>query len=127
MKLSRCWAFPVTVLKSVENGFGVFSGKNLKLFLEKSGRNRTPDKLKADERRRLFSCCDHHLVELKQILEPEWFIGIGRFAEKRCREVFAEDDVRVGGILHPSPANPSANRNWGDIVDRQLREAGAWD
>jgi single-strand selective monofunctional uracil DNA glycosylase len=97
------------------------------LFLEKSGRNRTPDKLKADERRRLFSCCDHHLVELKQILKPEWFIGIGRFAEKRCREVFAEDDVRVGGILHPSPANPSANRNWGDIVDRQLREAGAWD
>lgn len=97
------------------------------LFLEENGRNRTPDKLKADERSRLFSPCDRHLSALKAILKPEWFIGIGRFAEKRCREVFAEDDIRVGGILHPSPANPRANQDWENIVDRRLREIGAWD
>ncbi len=97
------------------------------LFLEENGRNRTPDKLKADERSRLFSSCDRHLSALKVILKPEWLIGIGRFAEKRCREVFAEDDIRVGGILHPSPANPRANQDWENIVDRRLREIGAWD
>jgi single-strand selective monofunctional uracil DNA glycosylase len=97
------------------------------LFLEESGRNRTPDKLKAEERRRLFSVCDRHLSALKDILQPEWLIGIGRFAEKRCREVFAENDVRIGGILHPSPANPRANRDWDNIVDHQLRELGVWD
>ncbi|MFO7866921.1 MAG: single-stranded DNA-binding protein [Candidatus Aminicenantes bacterium] len=97
------------------------------LFLEKSGRNLTPDKLKPDERRRLYSPCDRHLLTLKSILKPEWIIGIGRFAEKRCRRVFKEENIQVGGILHPSPANPRANRGWERIVEVQLRQMGVWD
>ncbi len=97
------------------------------VFLEESGRNRTPDKLKKEERRQLFSPCDHHLNALYTILQPDWIIGIGRFAEKRCRDVFKNENVQLGGILHPSPANPSANRDWNNIVDQQLRDMGAWD
>ena len=97
------------------------------LFLEESGRNRTPDKLKAEDRQKLYPPCDRHLKALRTILRPEWIIGIGRFAEKQCRRIFDENEVRVGGILHPSPANPRANRNWDQVVEKQLEEMGAWD
>ena len=32
--------------------------------------------------------------------------------------------VSTGRILHPSPANPRANRDWTGIVERELAEMG---
>ena len=93
------------------------------MFMEESGRNRTPDKLKAAERKRLFKICDKALVELIQSLEPEWVIGIGHFAEKRAREALG-DRVKVARILHPSPASPAANRGWAEQAEKQLKELG---
>ncbi|UCE86197.1 MAG: single-stranded DNA-binding protein [Deltaproteobacteria bacterium] len=94
------------------------------LFLEESGRNRTPDKLRTRERQPLFEACDRHLLRVVRILEPEWVIGIGGFAETRARAVLADVDVRVGRVLHPSPANPRANRDWAGAVRRELGALG---
>ena len=100
------------------------------VFMEESGRNRTPDKLPAGEREGLFGACDSHLIETIQALRPEWIIGIGNFAYMRIRDVVERLDntihSRVGKILHPSPASPAANRGWSDIVVRQLEELGVW-
>jgi single-strand selective monofunctional uracil DNA glycosylase len=93
------------------------------VFLEDSGRNRTPDKLPVAEREPLFAACDRHLGSLVRILEPEWVVGIGAFAESRALEVLG-DRVRIGRILHPSPANPRAQRDWGGQARRQLAELG---
>jgi single-strand selective monofunctional uracil DNA glycosylase len=93
-------------------------------FLEASGRNRTPDKLPAREREPLFAACDRHLRRVVAILEPEWLIGIGAFAEGRAREALADRDVRVARVLHPSPASPRANRNWAGSVKRELAALG---
>jgi len=41
------------------------------LFLEESGRNRTPDKLAAGEREPLFAACDRHLRRIVAVLEEE--------------------------------------------------------
>ena len=76
-------------------------------FVEASGRNRTPDKLPAAERCPLYAACDRHLRRVVRLLEPEWVVGIGAFAESRAREVLA-DTVNIGRVLHPSPANPRA-------------------
>ena len=65
------------------------------VFIESSGRNRTPDKLPASEREPLFSCCDAHLQRLVEIFKPEWVIGIGAFAEQRAREALAKREVRT--------------------------------
>ncbi len=94
------------------------------LFMEESGRNRTPDKLAPAEREPLFAACDDHLSRVVRILEPEWVVGIGGFACKCARRVLGDDGPRIGEILHPSPANPRANRGWVGEVEGQLRALG---
>jgi single-strand selective monofunctional uracil DNA glycosylase len=96
------------------------------VFLEHSGRNHTPDKLPASERAALFAACDRHLRAVVALLQPEWLIGVGDFAAKRAEQLFAESPVRLGRILHPSPASPAANRDWQGVVTRQLEELGVW-
>ena len=93
------------------------------VFIEQTGRNRTPDKLPAAERAPLYRACDRHLRRIVAILEPEWVVGIGRFAEGRAREVLG-DRVRVGSVLHPSPANPRAHADWGETARGELVRQG---
>ena len=95
-------------------------------FIESTGKNRTPDKLPLAERDALFKACDEHLREAVRILKPEWLVGVGDFALKRAEEIFPDDSVRIGRILHPSPASPAANRGWAEAATRQLREMGVW-
>ena len=95
-------------------------------FLEASGANRTPDKLPASERAALFAACDRHLRAVVACLQPEWVIGIGDFAAKRAEEVFGEQALKLGRILHPSPASPAANRDWKGLATQQLEALGIW-
>jgi single-strand selective monofunctional uracil DNA glycosylase len=94
------------------------------VFMEESGRNRTPDKLPAQEREPLFEACDHALRRTVEILEPEWVVGVGGFAADRAEAVLAHHEVRVGRVLHPSPASPIANRGWAPKARAQLVELG---
>ena len=95
-------------------------------FMDAGGRNLTPDKFPAAETDRLFAACDEHLRQVIAILQPEWLIGIGDFAEKRARAAVAPAAVRCGRILHPSPASPAANRGWAEAATRQLAALGIW-
>jgi single-strand selective monofunctional uracil DNA glycosylase len=95
-------------------------------FLESSGRNRTPDKLTPVERAGLSAACDRHLQTVATILQPEWVIGIGDFAARRAEHVLAKGGVRIGRILHPSPASPAANRDWAGAVVAQLQALKVW-
>lgn len=95
-------------------------------FIESSGRNRTPDKLSPSERIALFEACNEHLRQVVRILQPEWLVGVGDFAAKRAGEVFPDATVRIGRILHPSPASPAANRDWAGLATRQLQQLGIW-
>jgi single-strand selective monofunctional uracil DNA glycosylase len=105
------------------------------VFLESSGRNRTPDQLPAAEVAPLYAACDRHLAAALAALQPQWAIGIGGFAERRLRRVLESEavdgalarSIRVGCVLHPSPASPLANRGWSDAVDAQLAALGASD
>ena len=94
------------------------------VFMEESGRNCTPDKLPSAEREPLFAACDRFLLDLVRILEPEWVIGVGAFAAQRAQACLGDRGMQVGQILHPSPANPRANRDWEGEVRRQLSALG---
>jgi single-strand selective monofunctional uracil DNA glycosylase len=60
------------------------------LFLDREGRNVTPDKLPKADRAKVFPPCDEHLKRVVEILEPEWLIGIGRFTEARIRALYSQ-------------------------------------
>ena len=94
------------------------------LFLEASGRNRTPDRLPPREQEQLFAACDRHLRRLVDALAPEWVIGIGAFAAGRARAALGEGGPRIGRITHPSPANPRAARDWAGLAARELAALG---
>jgi single-strand selective monofunctional uracil DNA glycosylase len=93
-------------------------------FMEASGRNRTPDKLPAAEREPLLEACDYALRRTVEHLQPELLVGVGAFAERRASAALDSLDIRIGRILHPSPASPAANRGWADQATRELRELG---
>lgn len=96
------------------------------VFMESSGRNRTPDKLPTDEVEALYTACDAHLRDLVNALQPDWVIGVGAFAEGRAKAALDGFDLKIGRILHPSPASPAANRGWGEQATRQLEAIGVW-
>jgi single-strand selective monofunctional uracil DNA glycosylase len=103
------------------------------VFMEESGRNRTPDKLPAEERIRLFEACDRHLESTILALRPRWLIGIGGFAGKRFealvkrrKDLFSDLNLQLGRILHPSPASPAANKGWAEAAEKQLSNLGVW-
>lgn len=98
------------------------------VFMEASGRNRTPDKLSAAGQAFLEKACDACLATAIAALEPEWLIGVGAYAEAALQRVASGSGARVktGRILHPSPASPAANRGWAEAATRQLEAQGVW-
>jgi single-strand selective monofunctional uracil DNA glycosylase len=96
------------------------------VFMEEGGRNVTPDKLPAVERAPLFAVCDEALRKVVTELSPRLVIGVGAFAQKRAEEALRGTGVRVGTILHPSPASPAANRDWPGQIEVQLQRLGVY-
>ncbi len=96
------------------------------VFMEESSRNRTPDKLPASESQPLFEACDSHLKACIEILEPDWIVGVGGFAQNRAKIALEGGDLQHGKVLHPSPASPAANRGWAEAATKQLSEQGIW-
>ncbi len=103
------------------------------VFMEASAKNRTPDKLPTVEMNRLQDACDEHLTTVIDLLRPTFLIGVGAYAEKCFERVVGkmdrniQDQAAIIRILHPSPASPAANRNWAEVVTRQLIEGGVWN
>jgi single-strand selective monofunctional uracil DNA glycosylase len=92
------------------------------VFMDEGGRNVTPDKLSPAERGALFAPCDAHLRAVVATLAPAWLVGVGKFAEGRARE--AVPGANVLAMPHPSPANPTANRDWAGAARTQLEAQG---
>ena len=94
------------------------------MFLEESGRNRTPNQIPMARRKPLLAACDRALVQTATLLEPQHVIGIGKFASQRIAIALSQMAVGVGGITHPSPANPKANRGWEALVIQEFAQIG---
>lgn len=94
------------------------------VFMKATGANVTPDKLPASEAAPLYEACDAHLRTTVEILQPDWLIGVGGFAEARANAALAGENVQIGRILHPSPASPAANRDWAGTAKQQLVNLG---
>lgn len=122
----RLWGWAADRFTTPERFFATFFVGNYcpLQFLEKNGRNLTPEKLAAAEKRRLFAVCDEALRATVDVLKPRFVIGVGSFAEARARLVLGDEGPGIGRILHPSPASPAANRGWAEAATNQLRALG---
>jgi len=85
------------------------------LMYNADGQNITPDKLRGPIADDLLAACDEHLQAVADALGTRRVIGVGRYAERRATDVFADTAIEIDGIPHPSPANPLANRDGGAI------------
>jgi single-strand selective monofunctional uracil DNA glycosylase len=98
------------------------------VWMKDTGANLTPDKIRAAEMAAVDEACQKHLRRIIEILEPDFLIGVGGYAENQL--VAAKEALGIvaatGRILHPSPASPAANRGWAEVAERQLRELGVW-
>jgi single-strand selective monofunctional uracil DNA glycosylase len=86
-------------------------------FLDDGGANLVPEKLRPADREALTAICDPALAKVIDALAPRAAVGIGAFAEARLRAV-APADLPIFRLLHPSPANPLANKNWSGEADK---------
>ncbi len=123
---ARLWGWARNRFETPQHFFSRFFVANYcpLVFMEESGRNRTPSALRADQRKPLEQICDQALRQMVQWLGPEMVIGVGRFASLRATKALVGLPVRVSGITHPSPANPKANRGWETIIEAELRVIG---
>jgi single-strand selective monofunctional uracil DNA glycosylase len=122
----RLWGWVQKKFKTPERFFTRFFVANYcpLQFIEASGRNRTPNQLRAAERKPLLAICDQALRQTVEWLKPEYVIGVGQFTADRARIALTDLNVVVGSITHPSPANPKANRGWEKIISRELSKIG---
>jgi single-strand selective monofunctional uracil DNA glycosylase len=93
-------------------------------FLEASGKNRTPDKLAKSDQAALFAACDAALDRVVNELGVTHVIGVGAFATARAMRALANRPLRLGTVLHPSPASPRANLGWERLAREDLRASG---
>ncbi|XP_022053174.1 single-strand-selective monofunctional uracil-DNA glycosylase 1 [Acanthochromis polyacanthus] len=96
------------------------------IFMSASGKNLTPPELPAAEREALLALCDIALCQVVEALNVSMVIGIGKMAEQRARRALsaANINVRVEGIMHPSPRSAQANKGWEDVAKAKLAELG---
>lgn len=122
----RLWGWAEERFHKPDNFFQTFFVHNYcpLAFLEESGRNRTPDKLPADERAAIQGPCDRALREVVEAIRPKRAIGIGKYAESQLKRVLSDLDLPIHTVLHPSPASPIANRGWAPQAEAQLEAIG---
>jgi single-strand selective monofunctional uracil DNA glycosylase len=123
---ARLWGWAHDEFGTAERFFASFFVANYcpLAFMEESGKNLTPDKLAAAEQAPLFAACDEALRRTVLLLQPRHVVGVGAFAAERARQALADTTVTIGTILHPSPANPLANRGWAAHIRGQLAAMG---
>jgi len=123
---SRVWGWARDRFGTPERFFSRFFVTNYcpLLFMEETGRNRTPDKLSSSERAALLAACDEALRAVVDALDPDIVVGVGAWATKRARAALGEGGRPIGTVLHPSPASPKANRGWAPQAESDLRALG---
>ncbi len=117
----RLWGWARGRFGTPENFFARFFVWNYcPLLFIGNNRNLTPNQLRRSEAKPLHDICDRALASAVNILQPSAVVGIGLYAQARAGEAVGER-VPVGYLLHPSPANPIANREWPERAEQALK------
>ena len=122
----RLWGWAKETFRTPERFFENFFITNYcpLVFMEESGRNFIPEKLPKSTRLPTFAACDRALQRTIEYFDPEYVIGVGKFAEKKARQLLGDQPIKIGSVPHPSPASPLANRGWAPLMTNGLKSLG---
>jgi single-strand selective monofunctional uracil DNA glycosylase len=122
----RLWGWVKKQFGSPDKFFSRFFVANYcpLMFFNAKGTNITPNQLRVGDRKPLLEICDQALLHLVERLKPRYVIGIGKFAFERAQSALDGLDVTIGSVLHPSPANPKANRGWAKAAMEDFMKIG---
>ncbi|XP_014471234.1 PREDICTED: single-strand selective monofunctional uracil DNA glycosylase isoform X2 [Dinoponera quadriceps] len=92
-------------------------------FLNDRACNVTPAELKGEGIQLLHRICDKALVDVVRLLNAEFIVGIGKYAETRAQLALKTRNlnVKVMYLPHPSP-RAAGNTNWDEKAMQQLNE-----
>lgn len=124
---TRFWGWVRDTFGTPERFFSRFFVSNYcpLVFMEESGRNLTPDKLRKADRVPLLDACDRALRRRVDYFRPRHVVGVGKFVEDRLKRVLSgHSDLVIGRVPHPSPASPLANAGWGRLMTAALTDLG---
>ena len=80
--------------------------------------------LRARDKKKVYQLCDQAFVRILSLLQATEIVTVGRTVNERLikvREKFALK-INIHFLMHPSPANPAANRGWSEIADKSLSD-----
>ncbi len=122
----RLWGWAEEEFITAEKFFETFFVINYcpLIFFDINGANITPDKLPKTIQIKLHEICDKAIEKTISLLSPKFTIGIGNYAAARLKEIKKDSAIIVDSIIHPSPANPLANRGWAEQVNRKFYDLG---
>lgn len=124
----RLWGLVEKLFPDAGDSAGFFSIVNFCPlgFLDsgKTAKNITPDKLLKNDRNALESLCMEYLETVVSYVKPQYLVGVGQYAKQHLQALGSA--LPVCSIIHPSPGNPQANRDWEGKVLATFRENGIW-
>ncbi|XP_076437344.1 uncharacterized protein LOC143276617 [Babylonia areolata] len=99
-------------------------------FMTDTGKNVAPSDMPVKVLRQLDSLCDQTFLDVVALFKIEHVITVGKYAFTCAQKALTTHNVhgvQLHCMMHPSPANPSANKGWTDIAENQLREFGVYN
>ena len=96
-------------------------------FMTDTGKNVAPSDMPVKVLRQMDSLCDQTFLDVVALFKSEHVITVGKYAFTCAQKALTSHNVhsvQLHCMMHPSPANPSANKGWADIAEGQLREFG---
>ena len=78
--------------------------------------------LRPGDKKKVYDLCDKALVRILSLLQATEIVTVGRTVNERLikiREKFGLN-INIHFLMHPSPANPAANKGWSEIAEKSL-------
>ena len=120
----RFWSFVARVWTTAESFFSdCFIVNYCPLaFTTETGKNVTPAQFSSEDRKAVFRVCDEALYNMIRVLRATHIVAIGKVVLARVQQLQADRqlELRLHPVMHPSPANPAANKDWLGLATRSL-------
>jgi len=122
----RFWRFVQSKWTTADNFFQKCFVQNYcpLVFTTQTGKNITPAEFRSRLKKLVVSHCDSALLQTMALLQTTDIVAIGKFVYDRVNKIKNQHNLKVNVhyLMHPSPANPAANKGWVSAAEMTLNK-----